>query len=170
MHSMVPKIRVYNPNLKADIPLELAGHETNTTCRRTVAEVTYKSEALLQVKFATSRVWCKLCFTVPGRYALDVEVGEAQLYALTRQTNEVVDAAEIARVVVGVVGRIKRAVLQRIDVITAVYCLIAICKYRQHTQFRQSGNTITPNKWSREFSEGRIEWSFPSPWGMITPV
>ena len=36
---------------------------------------------------------------IPGRYALDVEVGEAQLDAFVRQADDVEHASQVARVV-----------------------------------------------------------------------
>jgi len=63
---------------------------------------------------------------IPGRYALDVEVGEAQLDALAGQSDDVEDTSQIARVVRRVVGRVKRPVLRRLHVIAAVYRHIAV--------------------------------------------
>ena len=47
------------------------------------------------------------------------------------QSDDVVDTAQIARIMLRVVGRVNGSVLQRIDELAAVYRLIAVCT--QHT-------------------------------------
>jgi len=104
---------------------------------------------------------------LPRWYAFDIEVGKTQLDSFARQSDNIVDTSEIVRIVSGVVRRVKRPILRRVNMILAVDRHITI--YNTHAQTRntlltkvaswQPGDTwlissrSTHNKWfSLEFS------------------
>jgi len=70
------------------------------------------------------------------------------------QSDDVVDTAQIARIMLRVVGRVNGSVLQRIDELAAVYRLIAVCT--QHTA--QTVAVSTASKQSAESLE-RFMWN-----------
>jgi len=70
------------------------------------------------------------------------------------QSDDVVDTAQIARIMLRVVGRVNGSVLQRIDELAAVYRLIAVCT--QHTA--QIVAVSTASKQSAESLE-RSMWN-----------